>query len=816
MRYLLSLFLLLVVSCGGGGSDSATQNPISGLSLLPPDTSTISYYNTSQYTTHLNTAGVVDAWNYIRYNVTANDPGQNIKILVTDSAIAADHNSFANRISNIQTFSAGSAGNTNYTQLTSAEGMANARLTPGSTLTELTTVSEHGTAVSSVIAGNNVSTFGSGIHAGVAWGATIGFLQLEQNRLDGDRNIDGYNTMILSQNTLSNIITANNYKVVNMSLGGPENVFEQNAINTAIINNDVLLAIATGNNLGNHVTATSYQNPEYPAGFAGTLNGTGKMGVILAVAGSQDTTNNSQAEFNFCGLAKAYCLAAQNTNVHVASSSGVNSYGIERGTSFAAPLVSGSAAVIAGAYPTLTMKQVGDFILRGATPKYATWETIANADQRQVGGSYVTSISLRANANDGLVSDVYGYGELNLLASAQLVQATRATSSYSFAESTIQSSPVIGDAIAVIQDATINTYDDYGTYKLNIANNINIINSLGISDKIAMSLRHKINNNFASANIGNSGYVAFSGIIPQDNSTMTNVKIMAFSNQSGIFDPNSSQFNNMTFGFAKNIAGFNFSFKENYNAQNFDLVYNLENYNPFLEYSFNGNDTRKFDVSKRFGSWNFGISTLVGRSANFNTLNGITPEQSRNFANTASVEYKKNANTLGIEIGILREANTFLGTYSSGAFSFGNNNTTTFIKTKGLFKITGNIGLFGAFSIGQTQMGQNADSLISNVSNIASRALLAGIRFDKFFGGNLELTYSQPLKSISGNANFLTSNGNAMINLVPIAKQQDFGISFTKQSRDASVSLQGVYTLNRNNVITPPSFGAFITARKSL
>ena len=812
LKYLFLIVLFAFISCG---KSSTTQDALSTITLLPPDTTTTSYYNTATFTSHLNNANVVDAWNYIRYNVTASAPGEGIKILVADSATTLDHNAFQNRISQIYILNPYETGSTNYTELTTRNGIANARAMNAGNLTTLTSVASHGTAVTSIIAGNSANVSGS-TFSGVAWGSTLGFLQLEQKRADQARNLDGYNTLVSNSNTLSNIIAANGYKIVNMSLGGyTTNSSETNSMNNAI-NNNVLLAIATGNN-DTPPNATSYQNPQYPAAFAGTLNTTAKTGIILAVTGSATTTNDANATFNFCGSAKAYCLAAQNTNVQFASSSGTNSYSSGNGTSFATPLVSGAAAVIAGAYPTLSMKQVGLFLLRGADPKYATWETIATGDRRQSGGGYVTSTSLRANAKDGLVSDVYGYGTLNLLESAKLIQSTKVTASYTLAQSSVQTSSVVGDSIAkAINTSTINTHDDYGTYTLNIGKNITNISSLGTSDKVSASIRNSMANNFASTNIGNLGYMAFSSIIPQEGSSMTNGKFMSFMNKNGIFGENSSQLNNMVFGFSKHFAGANFSFQEGYNAQNFNLVYNLQTFNPFLENSFSGFSTKRFSMQKSFGSWNFAIATMLGNGATLQTINNITPEQSRNFASTTSLEYAKGSNIIGIETGVLRESTTLLGTYSAGALSLGQNNTTMFVKTKGLAKISNRLALFGSVAFGQTQTGQRTDSLFANVSQIVSRSFLTGVRFEKFYGGNLEFTYTQPLASISGNATLLTSGGNVLISLSPTTQEQDFGISFTKQHKTTSVSLQGAYILNRNNIAVPPTLGAFVSFKKQL
>ncbi len=88
------------------------------------------------------------------------------------------------------------------------------------------------------------------------------------------------------------------------------------------------------------------------------------------------------------------------------------------------------------------------------------------------------------------------------------------------------------------------------------------------------------------------------------------------------------------------------------------------------------------------------------------------------------------------------------------------------------------------------------------------------MRVHKFAQGTAELTYSQPLASFGGNATLLTQGGHIVISLVPTAIEQDFGLSFTKQGKNQSISFQCAYMLNRNNIAVPPSFGVFASIRK--
>jgi hypothetical protein len=116
------------------------------------------------------------------------------------------------------------------------------------------------------------------------------------------------------------------------------------------------------------------------------------------------------------------------------------------------------------------------------------------------------------------------------------------------------------------------------------------------------------------------------------------------------------------------------------------------NYNPFTALVSNSFNAQGVSVEKNFyNGLKVGFSTVFG-SSNFNSsrlynnsLFNVNQNPSANVASGVNVEYRKNKNIIGIETGVLREANTLLGTYSSGAFALGENNTTIFGKTLGPF-----------------------------------------------------------------------------------------------------------------------------------
>lgn len=160
-----------------------------------------------------------------------------------------------------------------------------------------------------------------------------------------------------------------------------------------------------------------------------------------------DKQNTISRYSNGCGIAMHYCLAAPGTYVQSAFANGEkydkedsatraaakrphgdvdvesgDGYGTYSGTSMAAPVVSGAAAVLKGAFPNLTARQVVDILLRTAT-------------------------DLGAPGTD----PVYGRGLVNLARALQPIGPTRAAAADAFgiastADTRVAFSAAFGDA----------------------------------------------------------------------------------------------------------------------------------------------------------------------------------------------------------------------------------------------------------------------------------------------------------------------------------------------------------------------------------
>ncbi|MFT4968149.1 MAG: hypothetical protein ACI9CD_001176, partial [Candidatus Deianiraeaceae bacterium] len=179
---------------------------------------------------------------------------------------------------------------------------------------------------------------------------------------------------------------------------------------------------------------------------------------------------------------------------------------------------------------------------------------------------------------------------------------------------------------------------------------------------------------------------------------------------------------------------------------------------------------------------------------------------------TISLSHKNMGEVIGLDVGFLRESKTLLGSYSSGAFSFGENNTTAFAKVKLVRKLFGETSMIGAVTLGRTNVGTTGiSSLFSNFTPILSRSFVTGLQ-TRAFGGMLTMTYSNPIGIISGTTQFEDANGNVRnISLRSTKQEQDYGVSFARETKNGTISFQGAYILNQNNLDVKPTLGFFGT-----
>ena len=165
----------------------------------------------------------------------------------------------------------------------------------------------------------------------------------------------------------------NGAKIINMSFGkaySPGKIFVDEAVKYAA-SKDVLLVHASGNNGANIDKAANFPNAIYTS--------TGKREPSWIEVGAISSSGDA-ASFSNYGAERVDILAP---GVKIYSTLPDSTYGKENGTSMAAPVVSGIAALIRGYYPQLTAAHVRQIIMDSAI-KISTKTPLPGSKKKKV------------------------------------------------------------------------------------------------------------------------------------------------------------------------------------------------------------------------------------------------------------------------------------------------------------------------------------------------------------------------------------------------------------------------------------------------
>lgn len=205
----------------------------------------------------------------------------------------------------------------------------------------------HGTAVAAVVA---AARDGLGIQ-GVAFDSTILSLNTaDPSDCDPD---DGCSHSSLDIAQAIDFARQSGARVINISLGGPD---PSSSVNSAIARAAAagVLVVMSAGNVGDE------PGGESPEGFVLTAAGAGNV----IIAGAMDATRASAPFSNKAGAGASTYLTAIGVRVRSPDQTGTNF--LWSGTSFSAPVISGAAALLAGAFPNLTGQQIMAILLNSA------------------------------------------------------------------------------------------------------------------------------------------------------------------------------------------------------------------------------------------------------------------------------------------------------------------------------------------------------------------------------------------------------------------------------------------------------------------
>ncbi len=414
---LAAALLLALTGCGGGGGSKSSPPPVTPPPTTPPPTTPT--IPPPAIDAHL-------ALTNARAAQAAGLTGAGYRIGVVDSGVMRNHPALAGRVV------------ANYFYLNPAQNNANVDDVVG-----------HGTAVAELAAGTPTGSWPGGIAPGAQIvSARIIADQRPTDDGSGQGNeVDG----ALGFAPIHDDLIRAGVRIMNNSWGG---LYWTRPTATApiaaeyrpfIVSNDGLVVFATGNESradpSNMAALPSQPGPN------GSLPAADLERGWLAVA-ALDTANPAQlaSYSNGCGIAKNYCLVAPGTAAFVnhTSTAGNLSYQYNSGTSFAAPLVSGAAALVWQAFPYFNNDLVRQTLLGTATdlgapgvdavfgygllnvgkavqgPARFDWgETVVNVNQTGLNSTWRNAIS----GSGGLVKQ--GAGALGLSAANTYSGATR-------------------------------------------------------------------------------------------------------------------------------------------------------------------------------------------------------------------------------------------------------------------------------------------------------------------------------------------------------------------------------------------------------
>ncbi|MBT8219217.1 MAG: S8 family serine peptidase, partial [Bacteroidia bacterium] len=158
----------------------------------------------------------------------------------------------------------------------------------------------------------------------------------------------------------------NGASVINMSFGKSYS-WDKQVVDEAVkyaIKKDVLIVHASGNDNKDNDSTDNFPNDEFEKrGLFGKKNA---KNFLEVGALNYETDDNMIASFSNYGDNEVDVFAP---GVAIYSTSEHNSYKSSQGTSFAAPVVAGLAAIIRSHYPSLSAQQVKDILIDSSIPK---------------------------------------------------------------------------------------------------------------------------------------------------------------------------------------------------------------------------------------------------------------------------------------------------------------------------------------------------------------------------------------------------------------------------------------------------------------
>ncbi len=658
---------------------------------------------------------------------------------------------------------------------------------------------EHGTAVAGIAAGatNNGGTMGVAYNAGiVAYQA-------------GDIDPDTPNQIIFDNDATATSINAagggssvanTEADILNLSLGapltGPLRLNTGEVVAPAInyaspeirdalrvaVGNGKLVVVAAGNDfdalpaledsLGVPRGTIVDIGAIFPAQFASDPDLAGGMIAVMAV-----DQNNQRAFFsNSCLGVQNRCLAAPGVNFQGALPGG-GTGGIGNGTSYAAPLVSGAAAVVQAAF--------------GVSPQEAGNRLLTTATDLGAAG----------------VNSVYGHGLLNLenalTPQGQLTVALGSSTSgpkQALAGSTLS----LGNALALngagadlLADAV--TLDDD-----------NFPFAVDLSRSTAVQSRTTGLNAFIGSNDRKTSLIATENgtlalSLAEDRELDDPYRAEFATNETALKEEADLPTMQMQSELTEDVDLF-FGFNSTSDAAS-GLASSLPEGGDFFQ------PTAFLAPFDQLAGLQHGGGTTLELGDNtdltiaaFSSADNDTTRQS--VMQKVELKHKTVGDIeLRLGYGFMQEDGGFLGSEARGAFGADSGGNSQYLDVSVLAPLSDKVSLFGAYTQGNTEASGGGNSLLSNYSAIRSEAFGAGLVMTDIAekGDGFTLMIGQPLRVQDGSAEVT----------VPVGRNQDGTIVKEDATLDLSpagreIAIETVYNVALDDDNQSLSAGSFV------
>jgi len=568
--------------------------------------------------------------------------------------------------------------------------------------------STHGTFVSGIIAGNMSSISGAPNIYGVAPLAKIMPIQIA----DTSGNFNATDKQLAAGITYA---TNNGAKIFNNSWNNTNTLADLNAYYGAsytkyITSSWYPLEIAAWQTAANkgilNIWAAGNNSKADPGLYAALPNVVSGLSSTWITVVATDQTGFLASYSNACGITKTYCMAAPGSNI--ISVIGTNSWGGGSGTSFAAPMVSGAAALMMQKWPTLT-------------------------------GNQIQQILFTTTNKSGIYADTtkYGQGMLDLTKAfspvGTLTVKNSAGASVALTSSYVASGGPIGSIVSKsMGEINLISLDSYNRdFQVNTASAILPKNSLNYwGDQLALfgADEVKIKDGVAITGTANGLRSSFAMVTTKDG---------------------------VGAAFGSNISpSLAYGAFANGSVRGSDLVLLNSVGNPYMNMAPNSVST-----AMSYGN------TKVGAFTNTVPKDDITQLQRNDLPRMAGgiVEHtvKWDGGYVSASLGMVSESNSILGTRSGGALSLGKGANTAFTGITAGFDINDRWAAFGGATIGYSMIETNQNSMIGSVKGLTSGNAFAGITKTSIFNDTdrMGLVVGVPMRVNSGTATLNAPTG---------------------------------------------------------